>query len=666
MGHILEGKFDGSFFAFGESFHLEPAERYFHFKTPFHSIIFPASSVRFNSSGIQRKMARVKDLQPVVAQATSKRIRRDNLSNSSLNTCTLHIAADHSFFKHVGSGSESATVAEMVYHVAMTDKSFRATDFNQDGGPGDDIGFVIAVVTVFKDAESEGSLESPQDIGIMPYLVKWSEIDHSAYCLALLFTYRDFSDGALGLAWVAEPEFDTPCGICSKMVRLEEEHEALSLNTALATLLNYGVRLPRKASVITVMHEFGHSFGSEHDPDTSECSPGGRAGNFVMYSRARDGNEPNNFLFSPCSKRRMSPIISTKGPQCFIAHNNGSYCGNKIVEQGEDCDCGRPEECLAVDKCCVARDDTLNIPGCTVREGKQCSSVAGRCCTEECTFIPESQARVCQAETECSLESTCNGMSGRCPEAESKPSNVTCNGGSNTCLHGSCTGSICVLYDTIECECYQNTDQMCHVCCNNSQSVCVSTQEFLGRVILKPPGSTCKSHQGYCDSYGVCVIVDSENELSKLRDTFKRFFSKAAMRDLWSWIKRHWYYVLVIIGSIVLVVVLLKFTSRERTSLLSLARRALLPYIVRNQQHVHLRAPQVSLDKFVDAEEELGNNSGDRNLREADVYESPESRLQALFPDVTSWDLVSAIRHSTSEQAAINRLLAQGYVMTEY
>ena len=93
----------------------------------------------------------------VLPQATSKRIRRDNPSNSSLNTCTLHIAADHSFFKHVGSGSESATVAEMVYHVAMTDKAFRATDFNQDGGPGDNIGFVIAAVTVYKDAESEGN-----------------------------------------------------------------------------------------------------------------------------------------------------------------------------------------------------------------------------------------------------------------------------------------------------------------------------------------------------------------------------------------------------------------------------------------------------------------------------------------------------------------------------
>lgn len=57
----------------------------------------------------------------------------------------------------MGSGSESATVAEMVYHVAMADKAFRATDFNQDGGPGDDIGFVIAAVTVFKDTEAEGS-----------------------------------------------------------------------------------------------------------------------------------------------------------------------------------------------------------------------------------------------------------------------------------------------------------------------------------------------------------------------------------------------------------------------------------------------------------------------------------------------------------------------------
>lgn len=37
-----------------------------------------------------------------------------------------------------------------------------------------------------------------------------------------------------------------------------------------------------------------------------------------MYPKATDGNEPNNYLFSSCSKHDMSSIISLRGPQCFI------------------------------------------------------------------------------------------------------------------------------------------------------------------------------------------------------------------------------------------------------------------------------------------------------------------------------------------------------------
>ena len=70
----------------------------------------------------------------------------------------MHIAADHLFFKHVGLSSERATVAEMVYHMGMADRVFRATDFNQDGGSGDGIGFVITAVTVFHNETSEGRL----------------------------------------------------------------------------------------------------------------------------------------------------------------------------------------------------------------------------------------------------------------------------------------------------------------------------------------------------------------------------------------------------------------------------------------------------------------------------------------------------------------------------
>lgn len=108
-----------------------------------------------------------------------------------------------------------------------------------------------------------GSLESPEDISMMSYLIKWSEIDHDDYCLALLFTNRDFPDGALGLAWIADSYHMSSGGICSTRMFFDEKEEAMYLNTAVVTLLNYGARVPRKASVITVAHELGHGFGSE-------------------------------------------------------------------------------------------------------------------------------------------------------------------------------------------------------------------------------------------------------------------------------------------------------------------------------------------------------------------------------------------------------------------
>ena len=73
------------------------------------------------------------------------------------------------------------------------------------------------------------------------------------------------------------------------------------------------------------------------------------------------------------------------------------------------------------------------------------------------------------------------------------------------------------------------------------QGVCVSASYYLGRGILKRPGSTCKFHTGYCDSFGFCITVDSDDILKNLRDAFKRLFSKAAMNSLWHWIKGHWY-----------------------------------------------------------------------------------------------------------------------------
>lgn len=71
MGHIINGQFDGSFSAFGETFHLEPVQRYSSLKAnKFHSIIFPSSSVQFDLSKIERQTAHFNNLHLSVAKVS--------------------------------------------------------------------------------------------------------------------------------------------------------------------------------------------------------------------------------------------------------------------------------------------------------------------------------------------------------------------------------------------------------------------------------------------------------------------------------------------------------------------------------------------------------------------------------------------------------------------
>ena len=62
-------------------------------------------------------------------------------------------------------------------------------------------------------------------------------------------------------------------------------------------------------------------FSVQHDPTTSECTPL-LGGNFLMFSSASTGQDPNNNKFSPCSIRLMNTIISGTAQagddKCFI------------------------------------------------------------------------------------------------------------------------------------------------------------------------------------------------------------------------------------------------------------------------------------------------------------------------------------------------------------
>lgn len=70
----------------------------------------------------------------------------------------------------------------------------------------------------------------------------------------------------------------------------------LYLNSGLSSSRNhYGQRVITREADLVTAHEFGHNWGSEHDPDITECSPtASQGGSFLMYTYSVSGYDINN------------------------------------------------------------------------------------------------------------------------------------------------------------------------------------------------------------------------------------------------------------------------------------------------------------------------------------------------------------------------------------
>jgi disintegrin and metalloproteinase domain-containing protein 10 len=82
----------------------------------------------------------------------------------------------------------------------------------------------------------------------------------------------------------------------------------------------------------------------------------GRDGDFIMTRFGLDADQPNNFLYSPCSVQQIKSSVNTvQDMHCLERHQpEERLCGNGVVENGEECDCGGEQMCRVLEpgNCC--------------------------------------------------------------------------------------------------------------------------------------------------------------------------------------------------------------------------------------------------------------------------------------------------------------------------
>ncbi|KAJ3642080.1 hypothetical protein Zmor_024898 [Zophobas morio] len=179
----------------------------------------------------------------------------------------------------------------------------------------------------------------------------------------------------------------------------------------------------------TMAHMIGHNIGMGHDDGRKECFC--RDWHGCIMAQAIVGlDNVQPYKFSECSRSDYIDRLRTGNGICLLNKPNElevrRTCGNRIVEDGEDCDCGTIDECPSVDPCC----DPIT---CKLTTEAQCAS--GPCC-DNCML--RERGVVCrEPSNECDLPEYCSGDSGECPTDVFKKNGHPCG------YHGYCFNGVC-------------------------------------------------------------------------------------------------------------------------------------------------------------------------------------------------------------------------------
>ncbi|KAF2190744.1 hypothetical protein K469DRAFT_721643 [Zopfia rhizophila CBS 207.26] len=270
-------------------------------------------------------------------------------------------------------------------------------------------------------------------------------------------------------------------------------------------------------------HETGHTFGAVHDCTSDTCRDQNTVNaqqccplsantcdageQFIMNPSTAQGITK----FSPCSIGNICSAMGRNSVKSHCLTNNrgvttisGQQCGNGIVEEGEDCDCGGEEGC-GENACCDAKT-------CKFKSGAVCDDSNEDCC-RNCQLA--SSATVCRTSSgQCDPEEKCTGVSPYCPEDKTQPDGSDCGNGLK-CASGQCTsrdqqcktvmGSYTQGNDTYACD-----NSNCMLSCASPEfgrGVCYGLQQNFLDGTPCTGGGTCQN--GRCSGASVAKEVKS-------------------------------------------------------------------------------------------------------------------------------------------------------------
>ncbi|XP_068911019.1 ADAM 17-like protease isoform X3 [Tenebrio molitor] len=406
--------------------------------------------------------------------------------------CPLLLVADYRFFQEMGASNTKTTINYLISLIDRVHKIYNDTIWQDrqevDGFKG--MGFVIKKIVVHSEPTRIKAGEAHYNMirekwDVRNLLEVFSRnTQNKEVCLAHLFTHQTFlardSSVVLGLAYISSPRRLSHGGICT--AEYFKNGYTLYLNSGLSSSRNhYGQRVITREADLVTAHEFGHNWGSEHDPDIPECSPSAsQGGSYLMYTYSVSGYDVNNKRFSPCSLRSIRKVLQAKSGRCF-SEPEESFCGNLRVEGDEQCDAGL----LGTED-----NDACCDKDCKLRPKAVCSDKNSPCC-QNCQYMnSEVKCREAQYAT-CEQESKCSGDRPDCPKSPPMADDTNCQ------ERGKCKAGKCIPYCETQgmqsCMCDIIVDACKRCCRSNINETCspVDPHDILA------DGTPCI--QGFCN-----------------------------------------------------------------------------------------------------------------------------------------------------------------------